>query len=179
MSQPKRMSKIRCGSVWLRDGVVVTVGIEILFSRIKPGEDIVAGVVDDLPAVQSLLVCFAENCPVDRLTQANVVRLAMVGTSMLRRILQRSAYASDYAEQMGAVIALTGRLVDLSANLRDPTHLSGDDRDQIRLLAENIGGVRSAFAGGRNSTFACIPCGPRNVPRAIPLVAEIDKRSSS
>src|SRR4029077_6245118 len=93
-------------------GVVVTVGVEILFSRIKPGEDIVAGVADRLAAVQSLLACFAENCPVDQRMQANVVRLAMVGTSMLRRNVQRSAYAPNYTEQMGAIIALTGRLVD-------------------------------------------------------------------
>src|SRR5580704_11206730 len=105
-------------------GVVVTMAIEILFSRIKPGEDIVSGIAERLAAVQHVLVCFAENCSVDRLIQANVVRLAMVGTSMLRRVLQRSVYAPNYAEQMGAVIALTGTLVDLAANLRSPTHLS-------------------------------------------------------
>src|SRR5258706_14213093 len=77
-------------------GVVVTVGVEILFSRIKPGEDIVAGVADRLATVENLLVCFAENRSVDRLTQANVVHLAILGTSILRRTLQRSAYASNY-----------------------------------------------------------------------------------
>jgi hypothetical protein len=43
------------------------------------------------------------------------------------------------------VIALPEILVDLAANLRSPTHLSGDDREQIRLLAENVGSVRSAL----------------------------------
>src|SRR5260370_12450936 len=78
-------------------GVVVTVGVEILFSRIKPGEDIVAGVAERLAAVQNLLVRFSVDRLVDRQTQPNVVRLTMVGTSMLRRILQRSAYAPNYA----------------------------------------------------------------------------------
>jgi multidrug resistance protein MdtO len=156
-------------------GVVVTVGVEILFSRIKPGEDIVAGVADRLATVQNLLVCFAENRPVDRLIQANVVRLAMVGTSMLRRILQRSAYAPNYAEQMGAVIALTGTLVDLAANLRSPTHLSSDDREQIRLLAENIGSVRSALLAEGVPHFNAVHVTQGSVPRAIPFVAEIEK----
>jgi multidrug resistance protein MdtO len=156
-------------------GVVVTVGVEILFSRIKPGEDIVAGVVDRLAAVENLLVCFAENCPVDRLTEANVVRLAMVGTSMLRRTLQRSGYASDYAEQMGAVIALTGTLVDLAANLRSPTHLSGDDREQIRLLADNVGSVRSALLADGALHVNAFHVTQGNVPRAIPFVAEMEK----
>ena len=156
-------------------GVVVTLGVEILFSRIKPGEDIVAGVADRLAAVQHVLVCFAKNCPADRLTQANVVRQAMVGTSMLRRILQRSAYAQNYAEQMGAVIALTGTLVDLAANLRSPTHLSGDDREQIRLLAENVGNVRSALLAEGTPLLNAFHVTQGNVPHAIPLVTEMEK----
>jgi multidrug resistance protein MdtO len=156
-------------------GVVVTVGVEILFSRIKPGEDIVAGVVDRLAAVENLLVCFANTCPADQATQANVVRLAMVGTSMLRRILQRSAYAPNYTDQMGAVIALTGRLVDLAANLRSPTHLSGDDREQIRLLAENVGSVRLALLAKGAPLLNAFHVTPGNVPHAIPLMTEMEK----
>jgi multidrug resistance protein MdtO len=156
-------------------GVVVTVGVEILFSRIKPGEDIVAGVAERLAAVENLVVCLANNCSADQPTQANVVRLAMVGTSMLRRILQRSAYAPNYAEQMRAVIALTGRLVDLAANLTSPTHLSGDDREQIRLLAENVGSVRSVLLAEGTPHLNAFHVAQGNVPRAIPFVAEMEK----
>jgi multidrug resistance protein MdtO len=156
-------------------GVVVTMAIEILFSRIKPGEDIVSGIAERLAAVQHVLVCFAENCSVDRLIQANVVRLAMVGTSMLRRVLQRSVYAPNYAEQMGAVIALTGTLVDLAANLTSPTHLSGDDREQIRLLAENVGSFRSALLAAGAPHWNAVHVTQGNVPRAIPFVAEMEK----
>ncbi len=156
-------------------GVVVTVGVEVLFSRMKPGEDVVAGVGDRLAAVQNLLVCFAENCSVDPLVQANVVRLAMVGTSMLRRTLQRSAYAPNYAEQMGAVIALTGRIVDLAANLTLPSQLPGDAREQIRLLAESVGSVRSALLAGRAPHLDSVHMTQGNVPRAIPLVSQMEK----
>ena len=155
-------------------GVVVTVAIEILFSRLKPGEDVVAGVAERLAAVQSLLACFAENRPVDRLIQSNVVRLAMVGTSMLRRTLRRSAYAPEYVEQMGAVIALTGTLVDLAANLTLPSHLHEDGRDQIRLLAENVGRARSGLLAERVHLNA-FHLDQRNVPQAIPFVSEMEK----
>jgi multidrug resistance protein MdtO len=120
-------------------------------------------------------VCFAENCPVDQPTQANVVRLAMVGTSMLRRVLQRSAYAPNFIDQMGAVIALSGRLVDLAANLTSPTHLSGDDREQIRLLAKNVGSVRSALLAKGTPPFNTFHVTQENVRDAIPLVAEMEK----
>src|SRR6266853_3543928 len=94
---------------------------------------------------------------------------------MLRRILQRSAYAPDYAEQMGVVIALTGTLVDLAANLRSPTHLSGDDREQIRLLSENLGSVRAALLAEGTPRLNAFHVAQGNVPRAIPFVAEMDK----
>jgi multidrug resistance protein MdtO len=155
-------------------GVVVTVAVEILFSRIKPGQDIVAGVADRLAAVENLLVRFSNNS-VDRPTQANVVRLAMVGTSMFRRILQRSAYAPNYAEQMAAVIALTGRLVDLAANLGSPAHLSVDDRAQIGLLAENVGSVRSALLAGGTPPLNALHVAQGDAPHVIPLVAEMEK----
>jgi multidrug resistance protein MdtO len=156
-------------------GIVVTVAVEILFSRSKPGEGIVAGVADRLAAVENLLVCFANNCSADRLTQAKVVRLAMVGTSILRRTLQRSVYAPNYAEQMGAVIALTGTLVDLAANLKSSADLSGNDREQIRLLAKNVGSVRSAVLAEETPHLNAFHVSQANVPRAIPFVAEMDK----
>ena len=160
-------------------GVVVTVAVEILFSRIKPGQDIVAGVADRLAAVENLLARFSNNS-VDQPTQANIVRLATVGTSMFRRILQRSTYAPNYAEQMGAVIALTGRLVDLAANLRSPAQLSVDDRAQIRLLAENVSSVRAVLLaeGAPLLNGFHVAQGhvtQENVPHAIPLVAEMEK----
>jgi len=156
-------------------GVVVTVGVEILFSRTKPGEDVVGGVADRLAAVQQVLACFAENRSVDRLAQANVVRLAMVGTSMLRRTLRRSAYAPNYAEQMGAVIALTGRIVDLAANLTLPSQLAEDGREQIRLLADNVGSVRSVLLAEGAPHLVAVHVTQGNVSGAIPFVAEIDK----
>jgi multidrug resistance protein MdtO len=155
-------------------GVVVTVAVEILFSRIKPGQDIVAGVADRLAAVENLLLRFSNNS-VDRPTQANVVRLAMVGTSMFRRILQRSTYTPDYAEQMGAVIALTGRLVDLAANLRSPADLSVDDRAQIRLLSGNVGSVRSALLAEGTPLLSGFHAAQGNAAHAIPLVTEMAK----
>jgi multidrug resistance protein MdtO len=156
-------------------GVVATVAVETLFSRIKPGEDIVAGVADRLAAVENLLVCFANDCPANQSTQANVMRLAVVGTSMLRRILQRSAYAQNYAEQIGAVIALTGRVVDLAANLTSPAQMPGEDREQIRLLAEDIGSVRSALLAGGTPFLNAFHATRGNVSHAIPLVTEMQK----
>jgi len=97
----------------------------------------------------------------------------MLGTSSLRRILQRSGYAPHYAEQMGAVVVLIGRLVDIAAN---PTHLviynSDEDRTQIRDLAQSIAGIRADLLRGR------IPAPIRwatGVSPAAPLLSEMEK----
>jgi len=153
-------------------GVVVTVGVETLFSEIKPGEDIVAGITDRLGAVENLAACFATDSPCDQ-PQANVVLLAMVGTSMLRRTLQRSVYAPNYVELMGAVTALTGRLVDLAANVTSPIKLSDEDREQVRLLAENVGSVRSALAQ-RTPLLNASRLPQKDVPHTIPLLTEME-----
>jgi multidrug resistance protein MdtO len=156
-------------------GVVVTVAVEVLFSHRKPGEDIVAGVAERLAAVQDLLAKTALDCSVDRPTQASVLRQAMVGTSLLRRLLRRSVFAPGYVEQMGTVIALTGMLIDLAANLTLPSQLPEEGRDQIRLLAENVGGVRSALLAGNTLQLNAYPSAQGNGSHAFPFVAEMER----
>jgi len=72
-------------------------------------------------------------------------------------------------------IALTGRLVDLAANLSSPVRLTGDDREQIRLLAENVGSVRSALLAKGTPLLNEFHVTEGNVPHAIPLVTEMEK----
>src|SRR5277367_1393216 len=46
--------------------VVVTSGVELVFRRLRPGDDIVVPVADRLAASHSVLICYAERSPVDR-----------------------------------------------------------------------------------------------------------------
>jgi multidrug resistance protein MdtO len=53
-------------------------------------------------------------------------------------------------EQMGAVVALVGRLVDIAASLSHlGIQMGGDDRQRIRALATSIGSIRSDLHSGR------------------------------
>ena len=161
-------------------GIVVTIAVEILFSRMKPGEDVVEGVAVRLAAVEDLLLSYADGRPGNRMTESAVTRLAVVGTSMLRRILQRSAYSLNYAEKMGAMIGLTGTLVDLAANLTLPTlQFSDDDRKRIRRLAETVGSIRSDLLARRNPHFGEPDTSPGNAPHSTPLLPEIERTVSS
>ena len=155
--------------------VAITAGVELAFSHIKPGEEIIAGVADRLASIRTLLASYAENHSTDKAAEANLARLGTVGTARLRRILSRSAYSPHYAEQMGAVIALTGRLVDIAASLSALTfRLSDNDLRRLRELAENIDGIRSDLLAGRTpelkQSFA-----QGNAPGATPLLLEMEK----
>jgi multidrug resistance protein MdtO len=131
-------------------GSVVTVLVELIYAELRPGDELIHHISKRFAAIEELLGCYIADRPVDEKTKKQITRLAMVGTSRLRRILQRSAYSPHYREQMGAVVALVGRLVDIAANL---THLGSDvsdvDRKPIRRLAENIANIRANLASGR------------------------------
>ena len=131
-------------------GIVVTAGLELAFARMRPGDEIVRPVAAMLASVEELLPFYLEDRPVDPATEKKATRFAMLGTSMLRRILRRSTYSRHYDEEMGAVVALVGRLVDLAANLTQlSVHVSEDDRQRIRYLAASIAGIRSDLLNRR------------------------------
>ena len=99
---------------------------------------------------------------------------------MLRRILQRSAYSLHYAEKMGAMIGLTGTLVDLAANLTLPTlQFSDDDRKRIRRQAEKVGSIRSDLLARRNPHLGEPDTAPWNALHSTPLLPEIERTVNS
>jgi len=160
-------------------GIVVTIAVEMLFSRTKPGEDIVAGLAERLAAVQAMLLSYADDRTGTRATEAKVTSLAVVGTSMLRRILQRSAYTPHYAEQMGAMIALTGTLVDLAANLTLPiVQFSEDDRTRIRDLADNVGCIRSDFLARITPHLGEPAAAPQDPLHSTPFLSEMERTAN-
>jgi multidrug resistance protein MdtO len=123
-------------------GALVTAAIELASVRVNPGDDILLPVAERLSAVESLLDCYAEGRPTDA-SKKKVIRFGMLGTSSLRRLLHRSGYSIQYRAQMSGVVALVGRLVDITATLTglsfEPT---GTDAEQLR----NLGMASRLFA---------------------------------
>jgi multidrug resistance protein MdtO len=111
-----------------------------------------------LAAVEVLLACYIEGCPVDDVTKKRIERLTMIGTSGLRRAVLRSNYSLPYRAQMGAVVALVRKLVDLAAS---QTQLiiqpSGDDRERMRSLAATIASIRADLISRRVPTPIQLP----------------------
>src|SRR5882724_10895016 len=87
----------------------ITLLVELVFAGVRAGDDLVRSLGERLACVEELLSCHAAGRTVDEKTKKNTTRLAMTGTSRLRRMLQRSTYSQHYAEQLGAVVVLVGR----------------------------------------------------------------------
>ena len=130
--------------------ILITAGVALVFEGFGLGDDLLRSIGERLTSVENLLDRYAQNRPLDEKTTKQVTRMAALGTSMLRSNLQRSNYSPHYAEQMGAVAALVGRLVDIAAGMANlGVQASDEDRERIRLLAENIAGIRADLQGGR------------------------------
>jgi len=117
----------------------ITLLVELVFSGFRRGDDLRRSIAERLVSVGELLDFLAADQPVDNRTKKSLTHLALTGTSRLRQILRVSAYSLAYREQLGAVVALVGRLVDIAANV---TYLkiqsSENDRKRLRALAQYV-----------------------------------------
>src|SRR5260370_3871758 len=155
-------------------GVVVTAVVELAPARMKPGDNVVLPIAERLAAVENLLARYAEGGPVDHATEKKVIRLGMLGTSTLRRVLRRSDYSPHYRSQMSGVVALVGGLVDVAATLTQfRFEPSSTDQKQLRNLAAAIASIRTDLMNRRIPVS--IQCNPNDRPsRGVPLLLEME-----
>ena len=125
-------------------GVVATAAVELALVRQRPGEEILLPLTERLSAVEDVLSCYAEGRAPDSATEQKILRLAMLGTSLLRRILRRSdVLLPQYSAAIGSVAVLIGRLVDLAAALTPLSFgFSASDRTRFRDLASSLASIR-------------------------------------
>jgi multidrug resistance protein MdtO len=155
-------------------GAVAAAGA-LVFAAMRPGDELVSSIAERLASVEELLNCYAAGRPVDDKAEKTVTRLAMLGTSRLRSNLRRSTHPGQYREQMGAVVVLAGRLVDIAANLTQlEIQFTGDDRRRIGTLATSIAGIRADLLSGK--VPAQIEANSENEPSGgVPLLREMEK----
>jgi multidrug resistance protein MdtO len=163
-------------AVWAITIASVVAGVGVfLFGAMRPGDEVVRSIADRLASVEELLTCYSAGRPVDDKTEKKVTRLAMLGTSRLRSTLGRSTHSEQYREQMGAVVVLVARLVDIAANLTQlRIQVAGDDRQRIRALAASVASIHADLLSGR--VPGRIEVNSENEPSAaVPLLREMEK----
>jgi len=98
--------------------VAVTVAVEYVFRHVHPTTDLSEGIEARLQTVENVLRSAAAGRPLDSEWQKKLSLYSTVGTSRLRRLILRSAYSSHFKAQMGTMIALVGRLIDIAASFQ-------------------------------------------------------------
>ncbi len=154
---------------------VITLLLEIAYAALRRGNDLTDAISDRLACVENLLRCYADDRPIESSTETAITRLAMVGTSRLRRMLHRSNFGPHCVQEMGAVVALTGRMVDLAANLAQFTRSAAEaDRHRIAKVAAQIADIRGNLAKGLAPHLAQPDLEPDEWPN-FPLLGEIER----
>jgi multidrug resistance protein MdtO len=154
-------------------GSVITLLIEIIFAEFRRTDDLGEAITERLLSVEELLTCYADGREMPDGTRSTLRRLAMVGVSRLRQVLQRSGYSAGREQEMSAVVALVGRLVDLAASLADlRSQVAEDFRDRLRRSVENVAGIRARLANGAISLIRELP--ESDAPAAMPLLAPLE-----
>jgi multidrug resistance protein MdtO len=135
------------GTLWAVGTITLATAITGLFelvpAELTKANGLIRPIAERLACVEELLLSYAEDRPLTETTKKNLTRLAMVGISASRRYLQRSSYSPQYREQMGAVLALVARLVDISATLVDlDIQISDPGRKRMHSLADKTSSIR-------------------------------------
>jgi multidrug resistance protein MdtO len=158
-------------------GSVITLLMEMAFAAFRRTDELTEAIAERLEGVEELLGSYLEDRPEDAAARPALARLASVGTSRLRRILRRANYAPQREQQMGAVVALVGRLVDIAANLAQfNSSVTDDDRNRVREVVLSIGEIRSALTSGTALLPDELPAG--DDASGVLLLGEVEKTVS-
>jgi multidrug resistance protein MdtO len=154
---------------------VLTVAIEFVFAALRPWDDLLRSIAERLAVVEEALRCYAAHGRLDDEVINGITRMAVLGTSRLRRVLLRGTHLPHYGEQMGAAVALAGGLVDLAANLASMRiAASTADRRRMGILADNLAGIRDDLIHRRIPKLAVAAAGPE-MTASLPLLREMEQ----
>jgi len=159
-------------------GSVVPLLMEIVFAAFRRTDDLTSAITERLACIEELLTCYLDNSLVDPAVRSPIERLAGVGTSRLRRMLQRAGYEPQHEQQTAAVLALVGRLVDLAADFAQFNNRVGEkERWRIRNVVHDVAGFRTAIEHGR-AAWRRRPTIAEEAPSSPPWLAEVEKTVS-
>jgi multidrug resistance protein MdtO len=163
------------GTLWafaaLSLASIITALGELVYAEIVPRDDVLQSVSQRFGTVRELLESYSVGRAVDSKTETQITRFALAGGSALRSNLHRSGYSPHYVEQMGAVVALAVRLLDIAANLMNLSFEPSDqDRERIHRAERNIAQIQAALLQGRIPS----PIETLDAQSSVPLLHEME-----
>ena len=169
------------GTLWaigsLSLSYVMTAALELIFARLTGLDIITTSIVHRLQCTAALLRSWSSGIP-DRAQEKQLTRLAVLGTSRMRRDLLRSGYSPEVTQQIDAVVSLVGVLVDTGANLAQfPIEEWQLDSLRLSQLAKKIEGLADHLLHNGVSEPLELS-GQETVATAVPLLQEMERTVS-
>ncbi|HET9087794.1 MAG TPA: FUSC family protein [Acidobacteriaceae bacterium] len=125
---------------------VVSVGIEYFLAQGHPPDAVLAAIRQRLTTVGNLLGEYAGDAGNNKTRffrlRNELFRFAMKGTGQVRERLAHASYEAQYKEALSAALALSGRLVELAANLCELNPaVTERDRSYCSQIAGSIAAI--------------------------------------
>jgi multidrug resistance protein MdtO len=155
---------------------IITTVMEFIYARLRPVDSLTTPIAERLQCTASWLRSLSRGgAPPSSAHQ--LLRLAILGTSRMRRDLLHSGYSPELTQQMGAVVAFVGRLVDLGATLSGLSiEFPKTDSHRLRQLADRIESLSDDLLGRRTPRrFKTLEQSPATT---VPLLHEMEKTVS-
>ncbi len=166
------------GTLWTALAVAtaagVTVAVEFVSQGIHPSDQLIDRLDDRLRNVVSLLRALASKNEADEPTRQKLAQYAMTGTASLRRLLARSNQSSQYVAEMSAVVALVGRLVDISASAVGDTQIRADEEGRFTPAADRLDHLRQLLKQSDRPGLAALDSPDPNTS-SNPLLLEVER----
>ena len=167
---------------------IITTMMEFVYARSRPVDSLTSAMVERLQSTASWLRSPSRGVAAPS-AEHQLIRLAILGTSRMRRdLLRSSSYSPESTQQMGAVVALVGRLVDLGANLsglstefsKTDLHRLGRLADRIEALSHDLLSRRTPhrFETMEESPATTVPL-LQEMEETVSLIAEVTSGSDS
>ncbi|MBV8631064.1 MAG: FUSC family protein [Silvibacterium sp.] len=156
---------------------LITLAVELVYAHLHQIDTVAVALADRLRCTAWMLRSWSAGIT-DPAREEQLTRLAILGTSRMRLDLLRSVHTPEMTQELGAVIALVGRLVDTAANL---THFSpqpsSPDSSRLNQLAARIDALVSALLTKR--TPPSMELSPETDTTAnVPLLLEMERTVS-
>jgi multidrug resistance protein MdtO len=157
-------------------GTLVTISVEAVFHALHSKDELFQGLDERLAVVYHLIQSYGRKQPVTEDVANRLAQYTIVGVSGLRRVLGQSRHERLYRDQLTAVVALTGRLIDLAAtSARTPHQLRDGDESRLMELASQIEQIRASIA---TSQIPSLPSETYKSPSGISLLSEMERTIS-
>lgn len=178
------------GTLWpiliIAIGAGVTVVTEAIYRIFDRSDPLLTSVDDLLLAVQQVAEGIAAHHTPPKPVLDRVHQYNMTGTGRLRMTLQRQGLDPAQRAQRSTLISLSGRLIDLAADLvRTPLQPGDDDSIRLRALSARLGVIRTELreSGGICSCSRVVEGLPssgfpvlQEMERIVALLTEVFQR---